>query len=209
MAGEAVVPPLQQFSLQFPPLPPRRRLREFVESACTDSGIPYPYVFSAASSWFGGTKILIKGWSGIATDTKSGALLVVDLMEIVGHWQAAQDKSIQLKFQHVGTALKKTDMLQQNLYAQPLLEAGCILMDRSWKVHCAAMYDILFVGNSGPPCGNLELVVIAGTYNFGWIAAVKLIRPQEEHGRTLSTLDSTHHRLKRWLCLNITSYSGW
>lgn len=167
MASEAVVPPLQQLSLQFPALPPRRRVRDFVESSCTDPGLPYPYVFAAASSWFGGTKVLIKGWTGIGTDTKAGALLVVDLMEIVGHWQAAQDKSIQLQFQHVGTALKKTDVLQRQLMIEPLREAGCILLDPNWKVHCAAMYDTLFVRNSGPPCGNLELVVIAGKYNRG------------------------------------------
>jgi len=147
MASEAVVPPLQQLSLQFPALPPRRGLRDFVESSCTDPGLPYPYVFAAASSWFGGTKVLIKGWSGIGTDTKSGALMVVDLMEIVGHWQAAQDKSIQLQFQHVGAALKKTDVLQRQLMIEALREAGCILLDQNWKLHCAAMYDTLFVRN--------------------------------------------------------------
>lgn len=157
-----VVPRIQQLSLQSPRLPDRQETRSFVES-CDIGPEPYPFVFAVTSSWFSAGKPLIKGWTGIGVDTKEGALVVVDLMEIVAYWEGAAKKSAQLQLQYVATALRRTDALQANPLAQGLREAGCIIMDAAWKKHCAAMYDLLFIQNQAPtPAGNLELLVLAG-----------------------------------------------
>ena len=186
MASVEVVPRVQRLVLSHPPLPDRRLIRDFLQAYDTGQE-PFPYVFGAASSWFSSGRPLIKGWSGIGVDTKDGALVVVDLMEIVGHWEAAVGKSVQLQLQHVAAALKRTDALQSNPIAQPLREAGCFVLDASWKTHCAAMYDYLFIMNQAPiPVGNLELLVLSGTYHCPYPhRPVSRSRAQAELGKTL------------------------
>jgi len=164
MGSVEVVPRVQRLVLSHPPLPDRRPLRQFLE-ACDMGQEPFPFVFGAASSWFSSGRPLIKGWSGIGVDTKEGALVVADLMEIVAYWEAAEKKSLQLQLKYVAAALRRTDALQSNPLAQPLHEAGCFLLDPAWKAHCAAMYDCLFIMNQAPtPVGDLELLVLAGEH---------------------------------------------
>lgn len=172
MGTVEVVPRIQQLSLQHPSGQDPQKIREFVES-CGIGPEPFPFVFGATSSWFSSGKPLLKGWSGIGVDTREGALVIVELMEIVAYWEAAAKKSAHLQLQCLSTALLRTEAFMSNPLAQGLRDSGCLILNPKWKQHCAAMYDLLFIKTQAPtPVGDLELVVLAGKqYGHAFIPA--------------------------------------
>ena len=157
-------PKLRRLVLQSPPPPARSCdcLKSYVEGADTDA-VPFPYVFLQASSWFGGARPIVPGWTGVATDSRAGAMVLVQLLQIQLRWEEAQGASIQIAFGHLGEMLRLLHELQGMPGLDSLREAGCLFLDPSWMKHVKACYDNLAVRISAPkPSGDLELLVVAG-----------------------------------------------
>ena len=157
-------PKLRRLVLQSPPPPARSCdcLKSYVEAADTDD-VPFPYVFLQASSWFGGARPIVPGWTGVATDSRAGAMVLVQLLQIQLRWEEAQGASIQIAFGHLGEMLRLLHELQEMRGLDSLREAGCLFLDPNWMKHVKACYDNLAVRISTPkPSGDLELLVVAG-----------------------------------------------
>lgn len=181
-----MVPRMQQLFLQTPALPKGQTTKAFVES-CDIGHEPFPFVFAVASSWFSAGKPLIPGWKGIGVESREAALVVLVLMEIVAHWEAAAGKTVQLQLQHIAAALRRTASLQTDHRIHTLRNAGCLLLDAKWKLHCAAMYDEIFIRNQAPvPTGNLELLVISGGHSHPVTSAPAAI--QSPHRQNVEKL---------------------
>lgn len=158
-------PKLRRLVLLSPPHPTQNcdSLQSYVAGADTDV-VPFPYVFQfASSSWFGAARPIVPGWTGVATDSRAGAMVLVQLMQIQRRWEEAQQSSVQIALGHVGKMLQLMNELGTTSGLDSLRDANCLFLCPQWFKHIKACFDDLSVRLSAPtPAGNLDLLVVAG-----------------------------------------------